>query len=140
MTGETYAAASEDVIAEDFDGECVILDLRNGTYFSMGAGAALVWKAVLAGYAPAHLAAALPDEALNAAVHASVQTLLGHGLIVPAERERKDSVEELVTALTGVHPDFAIEAFGDLADLLIADPVHDVDAAVGWPPRPSGDG
>jgi hypothetical protein len=32
---------------------------------------------------------------------------------------------------------FDLAVFDDLADLLIADPVHDVDEEAGWPHRPA---
>ena len=48
------------------------------------------------------------------------------------------SADDAVMAaeLAAAEPQFTVEVFDDLADLLIADPIHDVEATAGWPHRP----
>ena len=56
-----------------------------------------------------------------------------HGLLIPGSSATPDAAlaTELLTA-----DGFGVEVFDDLADLLVADPIHDVDQEAGWPHRP----
>ena len=134
---QSYNIASSDIAAEEFDGEYVVLDLKNGMYYSVGPAASVVWRALLAGNSPAALAAALPaGDPRGEQIALTVEAFVGHGLLVPADRQAGEPIGAFADELLARTADFRIEAFGDLADLLIADPIHDVDADMGWPKRP----
>jgi hypothetical protein len=132
-----YRAAAPDVVADVIDGEAVIMNLRTGRYFSsLGAGAGC-WEAIAAGHSPELVAGALaasyglnPGAALEE-VQRFVHELTENGLIVPMEGPGPDAsptwavAEEPFRALS-------LNVYTDMQDLLLLDPIHDVDAA-GWP-------
>ena len=104
------------VLDEVFDGEAVLVNLRTGRYYSLDHAATEVWRAVVAGEP-------LPDGSA-----AFVQQLVE---------------EELVTCsgeLPAVNGDSgpAMQVFTDMEDILLLDPIHDVDYdAAGWPAGPA---
>jgi hypothetical protein len=134
---QTFDVAGPDVAAEEFDGEYVVLDLKNGMYYSVGGGAGVVWRALVAGHSAEALKQGVPDGDSRAAeIDRTVEAFVGHGLMAAAPREASGDVGEFVAALLAAEPDFRVEGYGDLAELLVADPIHDVDTEVGWPKRP----
>lgn len=138
-----YSIDQPSVVSETIDGEAVILDLRSGAYYSTRGTGAVIWTWLEEGASVdaiiAHLAAAFPDAAETArlSTEAFVAELLAHRLVVPGEAPPAD------VALADAPATFAapsLERYTDMDDLLLLDPIHDVDL-VGWPvPRPESDG
>lgn len=131
------------VVSETIDGEAVILDLRSGAYYSARGTGAAIWTWLEAGASVdaiiAHLLATFPDHADTARVstEAFVDELVARRLVVPRVAPSDD------VALAAFPMAFAapsLERYTDMDDLLLLDPIHDVDL-VGWPvPRPERDG
>ncbi len=127
-----YAISAPDVVAEDFDGQVVVLNLANGHYYSVhGAGGAL-WTLVAAGTSinaiMASLSAQRPelvDDALR-----FVREIVGLGLVREAATVATPA-PAMPVAWPAEPP--RLEVFNDLAELITADPVHDVDVEAGWP-------
>lgn len=129
------------VVSETIEGEAVIMHHGTGRYFDISGSGAIVWQAIEQGATPAmlcdHLAAAhdlLPAQA-EAHVATFLETLAAHDLI----RTDPEAVASPLPALPVLAAPFLPPALGvhdDLADMLLLDPIHDVDE-VGWPaPRP----
>ena len=124
-----------DVIHESFDNETVIVNLRVGVYFSLNETGLPLWEEIGRGTTEEHLVATWQtkqgaDEAgANAAVRAFLKELQEEQLIVtdPAE---------IPAAPAGPLPAAAsrpaLQKYTDLQDLLMLDPIHDVDER-GWP-------
>lgn len=129
MTGR-YAAASRDIISEDFDGDAVVLNLASGQYFGMNATASAVWTMLMAGADSAEIAARVQDPAGFAAF---VARLCDLGLIAPEAAAANPLGASDAALLAGLADAPVIEVFDDLSDLILADPIHDVDADMGWP-------
>ena len=131
-----------DVIHESFDNETVIVNLRAGVYFSLDEAGLQVWKQIGDGTTDVDLAALWQkthgvDAAEAAAVmKAFLQELHREQLIVV------DAVSELVAdaaPLPQAKLKPTLQKFTDLQDLLMLDPIHEVDEQ-GWPhPKPAGD-
>src|SRR5690606_19576651 len=130
----TFSIASADIAAEEFDGEYVVLNVASGHYFSLADGAALVWRALTDGHSVDAVVGQLaPDDAVRDTIEALVASFTEHDLLAPAEREAPvNALQAVATA----EMTFELAVFDDLADLLIADPVHDVDEEAGWPHLP----
>jgi len=123
------------VINEVIDGEAVIINLGSGDYFSLRGSGAYIWQAVEAGadasaIVDAFVAAGLGSAAeLIPAVDGLLDQLVAEGLVV----EATDRPAPLLGA-----PDMAVfeppalEKFTDMQDLILLDPVHEVDER-GWP-------
>ncbi len=140
LSNETYEVRSRDVVAEDFDGEFVVLDLLNGKYYSLAGGAAVLWRALLAGHSLHSLGAGLPaGDSRCADAAETVAALVANGLLVPRSEPAPPAPAEFVAEFVRTQGPYVIDAFDDLAELLVADPVHDVDPEAGWPHRPPKD-
>lgn len=137
MTGR-YAAASRDIISEDFDGDAVVLNLASGQYFGMNGAASAVWSLLMAGVGSVQIAAGMRD---GAGLAPFLERLVALGLIAPSG----DAAENLgagdAARLAALAEAPVVDVFDDLSDLILADPIHDVDADMGWPhsPAPAAD-
>ena len=129
------------VVSEIIEGEAVIIHLDTGAYYSARHVSAVVWDLVGAGVTIQQIVPAVKarfdvDEATAGRdIRAFVQQLAREALIV--ERGELQPVERVLPHVEARKPYTApaLERFDDMKDLLLADPIHDVDAA-GWPHRP----
>jgi hypothetical protein len=125
-----------DVIDEVFDGEAVIVNLRTGRYYSLDAAGTDIWQQALAGRSIDDMVADLatrysaPADVLERVVHSFLARLLDEEL-VNGPFERRDTAATHSEACS-----FAptIQVFTDMTDLLLLDPIHEVDLeGSGWP-------
>jgi hypothetical protein len=133
---DVYAINDPDIVAEDFNGQVVILNLSDGHYFSLGGVASPIWAALLDGHTPqailGSIAASQPGLRDSAAQF--LDRVLELGLIRPREGSATPTGP---LAADWLGEAAQIEVFDDLAELIFADPIHDVDEQAGWPaPRP----
>ena len=119
-----------DVVDESVDGEVLIVHLRTGAYYSSRGAGDVAWKLVAAGSTAAETAAAM--HASVPSVDAFVSQLLAEELI----RQRTKPVEQ-VAAFVPVPGDPVLEKYTDMQELLVLDPIHDVEEA-GWPKAKPG--
>jgi hypothetical protein len=134
-----FEVCAPSVVSEVIDGEAVIMDLRSGTYYSACDTGALAWSWIEQGCSDRELAGRLAarfavaaDEA-GAAVAAFIAELLANDLI----RQAGPGPPVPDDAAPAVPAGFiapALTAYTDMQDLLLLDPIHDVDE-VGWPTR-----
>jgi len=139
---DSFVLASPDIASEEFDGEYVILDLGSGRYFSLSGLAAAVWRGLVDGHSVSTLGAGLAagDERIGLVAQAA-EAMVGHGLLRRGGQPPNGPVPDaILAALAEAEPVLRIEVFDDLADLLVADPIHDVDETAGWPHRPAAAG
>lgn len=134
------------VIHESIDGEVIIINLETGSYYSVKGSGADVWD-VLQG-TPAittttvvdTLAQAYeaPREAIAAAVDGFVGQLVAEGLLAETEGSTVQPVAAPASSDGGAKPAFELprlEKYTDMQDLVLLDPVHEVDEQ-GWPQQP----
>ncbi len=117
-----FQLTGPDVVGEEFDGEVVVLNLRTGQYFGLNESGAALWGAILAGADPADIAGISGSE--------FAARLVELGLISQSA-EPPVPAEKLTLDITPM-----IDVYDDLSDLILADPIHDVDAEKGWPKLP----
>ena|SRR5436305_3805124 len=129
---------SPQAIGETVDGEAIVVNLGTGTYYSIKGDSLALWEAIAAGATVdeiAEVGAALTGESREAVVEAVegfCASLAAEGLIV--ERE-PTAAEPPPVDLSGtgrglLEPSF--ETYADMQDLILLDPVHEVDER-GWP-------
>ena len=130
---------SPQVIHEAIDGEVVVINLENGKYYSLRGSGARVWAGVAdrAGVdeIAAHLARSYhgADEA-GASVAAFLAELESEELIVPSSEDPGPwAPSEPHNGARSPFEPPVLERFTDMQDLLLLDPVHEVDEAQGWP-------
>jgi hypothetical protein len=127
-----YTINAPDIVAEDFDGQVVVLNLANGHYYSVQGAGGLLWTLVAGGHPVAEVLASLSarrPELSDAAAH-FLEQLVALQLI-----RENPSPADGSAGLTADWPAEAprLDVFEDLAELITADPVHDVDVEAGWP-------
>jgi hypothetical protein len=128
------------VVYENFDGEIVAVNLDTGTYYSMSESGAEIWTMLVAGMRLDQALAAALDRydgsrgEIEAAVRDFVERLCREELLVPDARGAAplEHAASLPPAAKKAFAAPAFTAYSDMQDLLLLDPVHDVDEA-GWP-------
>lgn len=127
------------VVAEIIDGEAVIMDLATGHYFSTQHVGCDIWRGIELGASQQTiarwLAATYGIETAVAAicVAAFVDELTQRNLVVVGNGAQA-GVEPADNWMTGGRPFAApvLNTYTDMEELLLLDPIHDVDQA-GWP-------
>lgn len=138
-----YCLNEPDASAEVFEEEVLAINLATGDYHSLRGGGVAIWRVLMAGYDTATAAQWLAArwgrdvEATRTEVEA-LGAQLAERLIWRA-REDAAAVEAESPAWWGeVAAEYAepvLETYADMQDLLLIDPIHEVDVT-GWPHRP----
>ena len=134
------------VVAEIIDGEAVIMDLATGHYFSAQHAGCDIWRGIELGASPSLIASFVsaaygirPEDA-SEAVTSFVDELKRRNLVRESTVTLPDADQpENWIARTGQPFTMPVlQAYTDMEELLLLDPIHDVDQA-GWP-MPKADG
>lgn len=133
------AVRSPQVISEILDGEAVIIDLETGTYYSLDPVASSIWDAIAAGGSTATgivegIAAAYGKSSSEAEATLApfLSRLAAERLVVavPGSPAAPAAFPRVSASLT----EPTLSRFDDIQDLLLLDPIHEVEEA-GWPAR-----
>jgi hypothetical protein len=137
-----YAVNSPPVVHESFGDEAVIVNLNSGAYYSLDKAGLAIWNLIARGASIGEIVDQISGRytgaraEILAAVGELISSLQREELIQPTtQAERRASIATDANSNGGEK--FAFEPpllnkFTDVEDLLILDPIHDVDAA-GWP-------
>jgi hypothetical protein len=132
------------VVHETIDGEVVIINLQDGNYYSLEDVGANIWGSIDRGASVGEIIGELDTDytANRAQIKSAVEQFLVElkqgALIVPDEIEANGSVHALRTQVDAEKLQFeapVLNRYTDMQDLLLLDPIHDVDEA-GWPNVP----
>lgn len=127
------------VISETLDGETIIINLETGTYYSMNETASFIWSDLQSGYSTQKIDEHLKllyeteDKNIEQSLFEFIKLLEVNGLITRSEAISDVSVQNEVEHRKSYSMP-AIEKYEDMQEMLLADPIHDVDVA-GWPKR-----
>ena len=122
------------------DGEAIIVNLDSGAYYSLRETGSAIWNLLEQGATLPQVIDQMarqyhgPVEAISASVHALASELQAENLIVPAAQPAVPFPAS--PTANGNRLPFQppiLEKFTDMADLLLLDPIHEVDEAAGWP-------
>jgi hypothetical protein len=129
------------VISQIIDGEVVVINLHTGSYYSLTGAAATIWDAVERGENSAQIPGTLSahftdcDAGVENIVEIFLNELRGESLIVPAAPDDATPTNPALDSAPGKGEKFvrpALKKFTDMQELLLLDPIHEVDAT-GWP-------
>jgi hypothetical protein len=135
------------IVSEVLDGEAIILNLESGNYYSLQSIGAVIWDYIAKGYGLVEIIQQIQltydakAEDIETAVKTLVEELQLEQLIIASDQSQiqqfsqdisQVSVEKLVFQIP------LLQKYSDMQDLLILDPIHEVDEA-GWPSRPVQD-
>lgn len=117
METKTYSINTSRAISETLDNETIIIDLETGCYYSMNAAGSAIWNAIGSGKA-------IPTQ--DPVVGNFLKMLQDDGLIAQSESNQNEIADAAQFA------DPSLQKYTDMQEMLLADPIHDVEAA-GWP-------
>jgi hypothetical protein len=141
MSDKSFRVNAPQVIHESIDGEVIIINLETGNYYSVKGSGAHVWDAIQASpatststvvdaMAPAYDS---PPEELSSAIDVFMGQLLAEGLLVATDDAAVAPPNGSASAdATRVFEAPRLEKYTDMQDLVLLDPVHEVDEQ-GWP-------
>jgi hypothetical protein len=125
------------VALQEIEGEAILINFDTGCYFSANRPGAALFELARSGASTAALIRGLANRRgvseaeVETAVRAFLAAAQAEGLLVPFEANGDHAPHANGTGpLAAEAPRF--EKFDDLQDLLMLDPIHDVDQ-VGWP-------
>lgn len=134
-----FSSQYPQVIFEEEDHEIVVVNLLEGTYYYLTGTAAFVWTGLHAGLTVNDLTRLLSDHtdapvSRYADVEAFVRQLCELGLVSPVPELPGEALAMPMPSdfLGDTYESPVIETYSDLQDILLLDPVHDVDES-GWP-------
>ncbi len=135
---KTYAVNAPEVVDEVFEDEIVVINFDSGNYYSLRQSAIDIWEGLGSGMDADAIAAMLcrryeVGEAEAAETVASLlERLEADALVRPSDAAgREEAVPEVAEEKKPFAPPL-YEKFTDMSDLLVLDPMHDVDEN-GWP-------
>jgi hypothetical protein len=127
-----YRINTPKIIHQVFDTEVVIVNLETGTYYSVRGSGIDLWQAIDAG---------ISSENLGQQFNGTADPAKIAGFIAELEREQliSSQIEASATnsSTLGVRKPFVeplIEKFTDMREMLLIDPIHELDEG-GWPKR-----
>ncbi len=138
MTTSFYYRINEKKIAHEVvDGEAIIIHFDSGNYYSLNGMAAQLWEVIANKATYAQIVGVF--QPLSPKDLASLDFFLD-GLIIEGILERQDGQpspsSDLVFPTNRVFVAPTFEKFNDMQQLLLSDPIHEVDET-GWPhPQP----
>ena len=137
-----YRLNEPDASAELFDEEVLAINLSNGHYHSLRGSGGTLWKCLMAGSSREETSQAIrdlsptPPADVEADIHAFVAGLQEAGLITGTEPPATPvNLAQIITPSEQAYSVPTFESHTDMQDLLMIDPIHDVDVKMGWPLR-----
>jgi hypothetical protein len=131
-----YTVRGAHVIHEAIEGEVVIINLETGNYYSLRGSGARVWEGIVAGAATEAIARDLVAAFDGLEAPPDLAAFLGElereGLVGAVSGEGAGELPGAAGPRQAFAPP-ALERFTDMQDLILLDPVHEVDEAQGWP-------
>jgi hypothetical protein len=141
MYTHSFRICTPEVAHETLDGESVIVNLESGFYYSLRKVSAVIWLWLEQGCSPAQIVTKLAEsyqlaeDTLSADVSAFLERLLQEKLIAELSQPSEATIlDDSLLPSEYFRP--ILEKFGDMQQLLLLDPIHEV-AEEGWPHLPT---
>jgi hypothetical protein len=131
------------VISQTIDDEAVVINLLTGTYYSLTGSAGAIWRAVEMGLSNAEIPAWLESQFVNCGTDLAKITadflaeLQAESLIYAGVKNVPSEMPPAATKRAVFSPP-TFKKFTDMQEMLLLDPIHEVDAT-GWPQVKPGD-
>ena len=133
-----YRVNSPQVINETIDGEAIMINLATGAYYSLDRVGGDVWTALEQGAGLDDVVAFLqqkyegPVDVMALGVQALLDQLAAEELIVPTDEAAGAAPDAGTSDIRTPFTAPRLDKFTDMQDLILLDPVHEVDSR-GWP-------
>ena len=132
MTPETsYRIIENKVAHEVIDGEAIVIHFDTGNYYSLGGSASQLWQWIAAGASRGEMLEALGPLTAEevASIDAFIASLVQEGIL---EEDKKAKPGKPLEKYEGVFEPPTFSKYNDMQNLLLSDPIHEVDE-MGWP-------
>ncbi len=132
-----YKLNDEKMFYDIADGQAVVINYVTGMYYGTTMLGSVVLDRLVKGNAPAEIAAAVKEipgcpEDFAAELDRFIGRLQETEILVPGETVPGGGEPiEAKTAAEGFT--LTLDEFAEVQDLILADPIHDVDVEQGWP-------
>ena len=133
-----YRLNDEKVFSDVTDGIAILIEVESGIYYGLNLLTTGVYENIVGGADTEELKAALAavkgyNEKIGAAYAAFLNELIEKEFITE-DATATAAVELAFDEYTEDDMDFVLSAYPDAAELLLADPIHQVKEELGWTP------
>ena len=135
MSGHIYEISGANIVHEVINDEVVAVNLDSGKYYSIRSIGAYIWGALVSGHSSETITSELSlyypgnSTLILTDFESFVEQLTEENLIKKCNGpESKTKIEAPIIEYQSP----TIEAYSDMQEILLLDPVHDVDES-GWP-------
>ncbi len=130
MPDEFYIIPADKVAHELMEEEVIVIHFASGCYFSLHKAAALIWQWIGAGASHSQIVASFTSlsPAQEREVDAFLDQLVAEGIVEKSDQPAAGSFS--IVQVPYEKP--VLEIYKDMQDLMLVDPIHEVDAT-GWP-------
>lgn len=121
---------------ETIEGETILIDAEKGVLLLLVGSAPWIWKRFTGGAdreAVIKVVAAGFGDSAAAETAAFIDSMRARALLIPCPDARADA-----TPLPESFATPAMETFEDISEIIMMDPIHEVDPSAGWPNRDAG--
>ncbi|MEO8464792.1 MAG: PqqD family protein [Gammaproteobacteria bacterium] len=142
MALRTYGVNAPLVATEKLDKEVMVVHLAKGNYYSLTGTGAAIWDLLTSGCSETAIASAMAETytgdpvAIQQSIERFVSELCAEELLVVSDLAATDVAQPQALPADGDRPNFAapqLEKYTDMQELLLIDPIHEVNDDHGWP-------
>lgn len=147
MSDSFYKINIDAIAHETIDNEVVMVNLKNGSYYSLDKVGAAVWNYIDKGISQKRIVGLITNQYFgeNSKIEVSIAKLFAElkkeELIILSDSVNNNTTDKDISfdSLEIEKKHFekpVLQKFTDMQDLLLLDPIHDVDE-MGWPKKSS---
>jgi hypothetical protein len=125
------------VVGEVIDNEAIVVNLKTGIYYSFNGSASEIWALIQQNASAQQIVQKMSErypescDSMDTAIGTFLNALLQESLIVYSDLSL-ESPQNHMDPVNGPFVSPVFERYSEMANLLLLDPIHDVDEE-GWP-------
>lgn len=137
-----YKINEEKMFFDIADGQAVVINFVTGMYYGTSTLGSAVLDKLVNGAPVEKILVALsaadgcPAD-MNDKLDVFIKALIEKEILVPGDTDSQDIVFDKAAFADGF--ELTLDEFAEVQDLLLADPIHDVDVEEGWPVKKDGE-
>lgn len=137
-----YKINEEKMFFDIADGQAVVINFVTGMYYGTSTLGSAVLEKIVNGAPVEKVLAALSSADgcpadMGDKLDGFIKALLDKEILVPGDTDSQDVSFDKSAFADGF--ELTLDEFAEVQDLLLADPIHDVDVEEGWPVKKDGE-
>lgn len=135
---QRFCVFDNNIISDVFGEEVVLVNLESGVYYSLRDSATQFWIRIFNHYSIEEISQELlsiydlPESELHSEINQFINQLLETKIIKESDKSEKNELDSPCPTEKRTFISPVLETFSDMQEILLLDPVHDVDKD-GWP-------